>query len=142
MIRIETRACYGTCPEYSLAVSFDGKVAYEGRHCVIRKGAAGSRLTEAELAKLKKAIEKSGFWGLATSCCNCRELTDAPWTIIEVTKSETDRARKTIEHYYGCRSAPKAVSQLEETIISITRATKWIGTEQERTRQKWKRNRC
>lgn len=141
-IRLETRACLGTCPVFTLLVYRDGEVVFDGLHCVMHKGQARSRLAAGEITRLEAAIGQSNFWNVDEKCCNCRDFTDAPWTIIEIARDEVGGSPKTIEHYYGCESAPKTMETLEREIISLTGAGKWIGTQEERKRQKWGRNRC
>jgi hypothetical protein len=141
-IRLERSACYGTCPVFSLEVFLDGEVTFDGRRCVMRKGRFRRRLAATHLSQLKAAVDDSSFWNLAMDCCSCRELTDHPWTVIEITKGDAEKTTKTIKHYHGCTSAPRVVPMLEDAIISATDATKWIGTFEERDRQKWTRSRC
>jgi len=137
-IRLETWACYGTCPVYVVSVSRDGQVSYQGKEFVLQTGARRRSLRIAELTRLQKAVEESGFWGLSEKCCDCRDVTDNPWTVVEVVK---DGATKKIAHYDGCQSAPRTVPELAVTIVSLTGAIKWIGTHEQRFRHKWPR-RC
>jgi hypothetical protein len=137
-IHLETRACFGVCPVYTLRVSRDGQVSFEGQKFVIHPGARRRRLGKSDLVRLQKAVDASGFAGLSPQCCDCRERTDHPWTIVEIVK---DGAAKTIEHYHGCRSAPPAMATLEDAIVSISGALRWIGTPEQRGRRPWARGR-
>jgi hypothetical protein len=139
-LRMETTACLGTCPEFTLTVYEDGEVAFDGHHCVIRRGLNRRRLSAESLQALHQQVADSGFWRLAADCCNHRDVTDAPWTYLEIA-AEGDVSKR-IEHYHGCRTAPAQLHALEQEILSATGATRWIGTEKQRDAKKWRRNRC
>lgn len=136
-ISIERTACYGTCPQFTLRIAADGKVVYDGKRFVMRRGVAERHLRSAEVDRLRRAVDDAGFAKLETHCCDCITRTDAPWTLIDIADRDGVRA---IRHYHGCSSAPKSLSILEESIISLSGADKWIGSETERDRQEWGRN--
>lgn len=136
-ISIERTACYGTCPQFALRITSDGKVVYDGKRFVMRRGAQERRLQPAEVARLRRAVDQSGFARLEIHCCDCVTKTDAPSTLIDIADQNGVRS---IRHYHGCSSAPESLSVLEESIISLSGAAKWIGSEAERDRQKWTRN--
>jgi hypothetical protein len=136
-INIERTACYGTCPQFTLRIAADGGVVYDGKRFVMRRGVAERRLRPAEVDKLRRAVDQSGFAKLETHCCDCVTKTDAPSTLLDIADQNGLRS---IRHYHGCASVPKSLSVLEESIISLSGAGKWIGSEAERERQKWSRN--
>ena len=135
-ISLTRTECFGTCPVFTLRVFADGRVAYKGERFVIRRGLVRSRISAGKLEALRQAVAKAGYATLDEKCCNCPSRTDAPSTYLEIADGA---ASKAIHHYHGCLSAPVAVSDLEDEIISTAGATRWIGTEAERSRQKWKR---
>jgi hypothetical protein len=91
----------------------------------------------AALEKLQHAVVDTKIAKLGEDCCNCIDRTDAPSTIIELAdKSGT----KTIRHYHGCSSAPDSIFDFEAAVLETTGATRWIGSEAERKKQKWNRN--
>jgi hypothetical protein len=139
-IRMEAKACLGTCPEFTLTVYEDGQVTFEGHHCVIRLGLNQGRLPPEALRTLRQRVADSGFWRLDADCCNRRDFTDAQWTYLEISAAE--EGSKRIVHYHGCRTAPPEIEALEEAILSTTCATRWMGTEKQRAAKKWHRNRC
>ena len=114
----------------------DGRVEYEGKRFVIRRGAARTHLAPAKLEALRRVVAEANVISMDRHCCDCRTRTDAPWTYLEI---GDDTGLKSINHYHGCSSAPEALSMLEETIISTAGVSKWIGSESERRRQKWTR---
>ena len=135
-IRIERTLCYGTCPAFTVQITPEGDVTYDGTRFVMRRGVAKRRLRPAEVDKLRRAVDRAAFAKLDTHCCDCRDRTDHPWTLIDIADPN---GVKSIRHYHGCSSAPGSLTALEETIISLSGAAKWIGSEPERHRQKWTR---
>jgi hypothetical protein len=131
-LRLETRGCLGVCPIYSLTVYRDGAFAFDGRRFVVRRGMKRGRLQATELTSLRKALVESGFLTLADHCCDCRERTDHPWSVIQVTQ---EGVSKKVEHYHGCSTAPRSVPVLEDAMVTATRALRWIGTYEERERR-------
>jgi hypothetical protein len=136
-ISLSRTECYGTCPVFTVRVSATGDVEYEGKRFVIQKGVRRGHIGSAELDRLRRAIADANVSKLESNCCNCRTRTDAPWTYLQIT---TEGGMKAIDHYHGCSSAPAAVSALEDAIVSSTTAMKWVGSEGERSRQRWTRD--
>jgi hypothetical protein len=136
-ISVRRTECYGTCPVFTLRVFADGHVEYEGKRFVIRRGLVRARLGTDKLNRLRQAVTDANFAKLERDCCRCRTVTDSPWTYVEIAD---ETGLKSIDHYHGCSSAPKALSELEEDIISMAGARKWIGSEAARNRQRWTRS--
>ncbi len=136
-ISVRRTECYGVCPVFTLRVFADGRVEYEGKRFVIRRGVVRTHLPPAKLETLRQVVADANVTKLDSHCCDCRTMTDAPWTYLEISD---ETGLNSIDHYHGCSSAPKALSVLEETIISIAGVPKWIGSESERRRQKWTRD--
>jgi len=128
--------CFGPCPVFAVRVFADGRVEYKGKRFVMRRGVATRQLASAELTKLRRAVADAKVDTLAPDCCKCRGRTDDFSTFLEIA---AESGLKTIDHYHGCQSAPDSVSVLEDAIISISGAAKWVGSDAERSRQKWKR---
>ena len=65
VITLERTPCFGTCPSYKLTIYDDGKVEYEGRDFVKRKGKAEGQITKAELEELIREFERIDYQNLA-----------------------------------------------------------------------------
>lgn len=130
-IVLKTTMCYGTCPVFELAVFPDGRVIYYGELYVMRRGLQKASLASATVDQLRRAIDDSHVATLNPKCCDCTTVTDAPATFLTI----ADDGRLTsITHYHGCSLAPGSLRVLEDVIIEITGAIKWVGTEAERLR--------
>lgn len=126
-IQFQRSTCYGSCPSYKLSIHGDGRVEYEGLKFVKREGHKEGKLSSADLRRLVSQFEKAQFLSIdqfSEKSCTCTVCTDMPTVITEL------RARgisHRVEHYYGCRCAPKSLWDLEETIDKIARTEQWTG---------------
>lgn len=128
-IKMQRSACFGRCPVYSLTVHRDGTVIFFGEAYTLVKGTQRNKMSDTALEKLKLLLSTSVFADLSVDCCACFTVTDNPTTTLEI--SDGTRTTK-IEHYHGCKDAPKALSDLEDKIDEITEAVQWIGTYEQR----------
>jgi hypothetical protein len=128
-IVLERTPCFGSCPVYTVAVSPDGEVSYEGRANVKQLGTATSRIPKARVDSLLNELDRAGYFGFANGyvqsepACG-RYATDSPSAKTTVTY----RGRtKTIMHDYGCGSVPGALVVLERRIDEVLGSSRWTG---------------
>jgi hypothetical protein len=120
---IERGPCYGRCPVYTVRVFADGAVEFEGRQHVGTVGVATGKLSAAELVQLAAAFESRRFESLKAEYADPR-TTDLPWVTVS-------NGRKTVRHYTGDESAPKALTELEAAIDRLVGTARWLaGPEQ------------
>lgn len=130
VITLERTACFGTCPAYKLIIFDDGKVVYEGKDFVKRKGKAESQITKAELENLVREFDRINYFSLDDEYVgdpkNCPESwTDNPSATTSLNwKGKT----KTIRHYHGCRgsSVLDQLTALENKIDEVVNTKRWI----------------
>ena len=130
VITLERGACFGACPVYKLSIFADGKVEFEGKEFVKRKGKARGQITKAALQSLVREFEKINYLKLdneyVTEGPNCPESwTDNP----SATTSLNWRGKKkTIRHYHGCRGARvlEQLTALENKIDQVVNTKRWI----------------
>jgi hypothetical protein len=121
--------CYGGCPVYSLSVTTDGQVRYEGTSGVRRFGTATARIPESRVDALQRELEAAGYFRFASRyrpsepVCG-RYVPDAPTVITTLTIG--NRTRR-IEHDHGCGSAPMALGVLESRIDEVLGSKRWTG---------------
>ena len=131
-IVLKTTMCFGTCPVFDLAVFPDGRVLYYGQLYVMQRGLRKASLPSATVDQLRRAIDDSHVATLNPKCCDCISVTCAPSTFLQI----ADEGRLTsIRHYHGCESAPASLRVLEDAIVEITGAVKWVGTDAELRRR-------
>jgi hypothetical protein len=126
---LERTVCFGTCPSYRVTVFSDGRVQWEGASFVKVKGKATAKLTPAELAALRDAFRDAKYF--ARQDADCYDVTDNPSAN---TSFDDGKQKKSIKHYYGCRSSKDApaLTALENKIDAILGTERWVGTEAER----------
>jgi len=80
-----------------------------------------------ELKKIVAKLSKADFLKIdqyTQDNCWCTLCTDMATAITEIKVKDTSHR---VEHYYGCRCAPKALWDVEETIDKIVRTEQWTG---------------
>lgn len=121
--------CYAGCPVYSVSVTADGLVSYEGRAQVRQRGTATARIPGAQVSRLLAELEAAGYFAFASRyrpsepVCG-RYVPDAP-TII--TAARSGNLMKRIEHDHGCGAAPMALKVLESRIDEVLGSERWTG---------------
>lgn len=130
VITLERTACFGSCPMYKVEIFADGKVVFEGKDFVKRKGRAQGRITKSAVQQLVREFNRLNYMNLQDEYNpdgpNCPEgWTDMPSAI---TSLEWKGRKKTIRHYYGCRGA-KVLDQLtalEKKIDQVAKTKRWV----------------
>lgn len=127
VISLERTGCYGDCPAYKVTIYGDGRVEYEGKKDVKVKGKKRGSLKPADLRGIVSAFDKANYFAIESYTedhCSCTLCTDMPTTITEIrAKGMSHR----VEHYLGCRCAPKELWELEEAIDSVAGTEQWTG---------------
>ena len=131
LITLARTPCFGTCPVYSLTLSADGTVRYDGRRHVRHVGSATARIGADSVAALLDAFRSADYFALADQYTRgaptCpRWTTDSPSAITSLTLR--GRAKR-IEHDYGCTGVPSALTELERTIDVLVGSSRWTGVE-------------
>jgi hypothetical protein len=128
VIQFERTLCYGNCPGYKLTIRGNGQIEYEGGKNVKQVGHQQGRISVDDLKRLVADFSKAKFFTIdqfsQSHCPNCTFCTDMPTAITEIKVKESSHR---VEHYYGCRCAPKALWELEGTIDKIARTEQWTG---------------
>ena len=123
MVTLERTACFGRCPIYKVTVLRDGTVLWEGERFVKTTGKATARLPVAVMADLAKAFARADFFALADKY-DRYDVTDNPSAIVGF---DDGKRKKSIHHYYGDSSAPKALYELEDAVDRLVGTAKWVG---------------
>ena len=127
MVRLERTNCYGNCPAYKLTIHGDGRVEYEGADNVTVKGKKEATIAPADVKQIVSEFDKAGYFSIqqfTEEKCSCTICTDMPTTITEI---QIKGVSHRVEHYVGCRCAPKTLWDLEAAIDKIARTEQWTG---------------
>jgi hypothetical protein len=131
-VELQRTGCLGSCPIYTLAVTSDGTVAFEGEEYVKYKGKVASNISADDWKFLTIALQRANFFALKDSYtqaeANCsRATTDQPSLEIMAIRG---KQKKHVVYYTGCYEPRKelaAISWLADTIDFITNSQQWIG---------------
>jgi hypothetical protein len=121
--------CASGCSVYSVQVTRDGLVTYEGRERVARLGTRTVKIPASKVDGLLHELEGAGYFGFADRyrpgelACG-RYVPDAPTAITEVRSGDT---AKRIEHDRGCGGAPQSLTLLERRIDEVLGTERWTG---------------
>lgn len=126
-IRFERTGCYGDCPSYVVTVKGDGGVEYVGKEYVREKGTRQGHVDREVIRALIAEFARAGFWSItdyAEGKCKCAQCTDMPSA---VTLLKVKGVTHSVDHYYGCRCAPKSLFDLEAAIDKAVNVGRWTG---------------
>ena len=126
--------CRGNCPIYDVRISTNGWVSYRGDEYVLVRGYRSAMLSPTSLEALRRALERSKILAMDAACCNCDGPSHEETVSLAINQGVSI---KEIEHYYGCESAPNAVTVFEAEIDSIVGVERWIGSPEARRKKRW-----
>lgn len=126
---LERTPCFGTCPVYKVSIFRDGTVEYVGERFVKVQGRATGHITAEQLTQLRALFQQSGYLQLGDSY-ERHDVTDQPSA--HTSYSPAPGQTKSVRHYLGDRSAPRALIDVEDGIDRIVHIEQWIGTPEER----------
>jgi hypothetical protein len=117
-LKLETTACYGRCPVFSLEISNDRGLHVVGKQFVNFKELEKT-LSEEDLIAIGKLIYQSNYFGTKNiygyKGKGCKSnATDNPSSLWNINIGEDTGS---IEFYKGCFGAPKELALLEQELI-------------------------
>lgn len=137
MILLERDGCFGACPEYSVRVTTDGSVRFEGKGWVREFGRREGRVSAEDYRRLVQAVDAANFDDLPSefppSAC-ATFATDQTTVWLTVMKDST---LKRIRYYFGCEGGRfkddfARIGELADQIDEIVGTSRWIGLGEER----------
>jgi hypothetical protein len=121
-ITLNRTACYGFCPVYTVTISGDGQVRYEGRQFVDAVGVRTAAIPRADVERLIARFDEIGFEQLRDEYRG--HMTDLPTTTITLTR---DGRRKAVVDYGGTSvGMPRAVRDLQAEIDRVAQTAQWV----------------
>ncbi len=116
-ITLERGSCYEICPEYSLTLSGNGTVIYDGKKGVREIGIRYGTINISAFNRLLDQFEKAGFFRMKSEYTECYTaycfFTDQPY--VTLTIREGNRITQ-VKHYTGNKDAPKILTDLEDAV--------------------------
>ena len=132
VITLTRTDCFYSCPDYTVTISAEGKVVFEGKANVKVKGRSETTIAPEKVQLLINAFEKAKFFSLKNRYSlpedGCRVYGgDAPSATISIVLNGKS---KSIDHYWGCHekkgTAVRALIELEGLIDDLTNTSQWI----------------
>ncbi|WP_146199745.1 DUF6438 domain-containing protein [Methanospirillum stamsii] len=122
-ITLERGMCFGTCPVYTVSLSGNGTIFFEGRQFVETEGNVTNSIDPQTVADLFHSLNTDGFFYLNDSY-SAYEITDMPSATLTVRNSSIN---KSVYHYYGDSSAPQTLMMMEDAVDLVANTSRWIG---------------
>ena len=133
VITLERPGCFLFCPKYTLTISSDGLVTFEGKARVRMIGEAQSQITREKVQVLVAAFLKARFFSLRDRYASKRDGCRQIWVDSEpaITSIVMNERSKSVYHYLGCHQKsdipyPRALTELEMKIDEVAIARQWI----------------
>jgi hypothetical protein len=126
-ITLERSECFGSCPAYSITISADGTVSYQGDSFVRVHGAASHSIGTIGVQALAQRLDAAGYWSLTVPTqAECPEgwATDLPTVTTSWTRDGTTH---TLQDYHGNPCAPEILPSLEDMIDRYANTAEWVS---------------
>lgn len=121
-IRLARGACFGFCPVYTVTITDEGAVRYEGRNHVDAVGVRTATIPAADVARLVARFDEVGFDRLQDAYRS--QATDLPTFTVSITRNGRT---KTVVDYGGVSAGlPRAVRDLEDEIDRVAGTAQWV----------------
>ncbi len=114
LIMLQTFACRGFCPVYTLTAYNSGKLDYNGERFVEKTGAATVTLTAKELEQLRAEVTKTDLWQYDDDIKS--QVMDAPYATLTTWKDDKTKSVR------GSIDRPKPVLELEKLMKNLAEA--------------------
>ena len=121
-ITLHRSGCYGTCPSYTVTISTENGIVFEGGGFVAASGKHTDRVYADEVRRLAKKFVAADFYSMDPSYRAA--VTDNPTYILSIA---IDGRVKKVEDYVGSwEGMPAVITELEDEVDTFARTDRWI----------------
>jgi hypothetical protein len=121
-IALTRGVCFGFCPDYTVTITGDGQVQYEGRRFVNVVGRRTATIPREAVARLVRRFDEIGFHRLRDAYR--AEVTDLPTYSVSITR---EGRTKTVVDYGGTSAGmPQSVRELQNEIDRVAGTAQWV----------------
>ncbi len=121
-ITLERGVCFGFCPDYTVSITGDGQVTYQGRRFVNVVGRQTATIPAADVQALLARFDAAGFERLNNEYR--AHVTDLPTFVVTL---ERDGHTKRVLDYGGAGAGmPESVRQLQDDIDRVANTGRWV----------------
>jgi hypothetical protein len=121
-ITLERSVCFGFCPDYTVSITGDGQVAYEGRRFVNIAGRQTATILAADVQRLLARFDAVGFDRLRDEYR--AQVTDLP--TYTVTLERNGRTKRVLDYGGVGAGMPEAVRALQDEIDRTANTARWV----------------
>jgi hypothetical protein len=121
-ITLERGVCFGFCPDYTVTITGDGQVTYEGRRFVNVAGRQTATVPAADVQRLLARFDAVGFDRLQDEYR--AHVTDLPTYI--VTLERNGRTKRVLDYGGVGAGMPEAVRDLQAEIDRTANTACWV----------------
>jgi Domain of unknown function (DUF6438) len=121
-ITLERGVCFGFCPDYTVTISGDGQVSYEGRRFVHIAGRQTATIPTADVQRLLARFDAVGFNTLRDEYR--AHVTDLPTYV--VTLERNGRTKRVLDYGGVSAGMPEAVRDLQDEIDRTANTARWV----------------
>lgn len=124
-IDLKRTRCYGTCPAYTVTISGDGTIHYNGQGSVFIPGQHTAHISPDAVRELLRQFRKADFFSAKDEYASM--VTDNPTQTISLT---IGTHTKTVVDYVGTEAGlPLAIHNLEDQIDDTADTKRWIKSD-------------
>lgn len=121
-ITLRRSACFGFCPDYTVTITGEGQVRYDGRGSVNVVGHRTATIPAEDVARLAARFDEIGFDQLRDEYR--ANITDIPTYTVSITRNGHT---KTVVDYGGQSAGmPREVSDLQREIDRVAGTAQWV----------------
>ncbi|OOG59880.1 DUF6438 domain-containing protein [Rhodanobacter sp. C03] len=132
-VTLQRSSCFGNCPAYSVTVTSDGQVSFEG-HVHVQTGSARGHATPTQFANILAVVEQVGFRSMRDSYVSSDDgcvVLMSDQAGVKITVVDTTGS-KTVNFYNGCTGATAdaartGIQRLARSIDQQLATARWIG---------------
>jgi hypothetical protein len=121
-ITLERSVCFGFCPDYTVTITGDGQVSYEGRRFVNIAGRQTAAIPAADVQRLLARFDAVGFDRLQGEYR--AHVTDLPTYI--VTLERNGRTKRVLDYGGTGAGMPEAVRALQDEVDRTANTARWV----------------
>lgn len=121
-ISLTRSVCFGFCPAYTVTISGDGQVRYEGRRFVNVVGEQTATIPREDVAQLLRRFDEVGFNNLRDAYR--AEVSDLPTYTVSLTRNGQT---KTVVDFGGVSAGmPQSIRDLQREIDRVAGTAQWV----------------
>ncbi len=121
-ISLQRTACFGRCPSYTVEISGDGTVAWNGQANVTTLGARAGYVPVAKVKALYRAFQQAQFFW--TFDAYRARITDMPTYTVSI--AYDGHAKSVIDYVGTTIGMPQEILHLEQAIDRTAQTFRWI----------------